>query len=200
VNACNPIWAPYPRRVSDVMKLLGDAGCGSSKAADELLELVYNELRKRAEYFLSQESPGQTLQATALVHEAWLRLGGDQGQSWNGQTHFLAAATKAMRRILIDRARSKACVKHGEGRKPLNLDDVNVASADTYGETLLAVNEALEKFAQEEPQKAKLVELRYFVGMSIPEAAKALGVAEATAKRHWVYARAWLYDELKARG
>jgi RNA polymerase sigma factor (TIGR02999 family) len=189
--------AQYSRRVSDVIRLLGDADRGSSKAADELLELVYSELRKRAEYFLSQESPGQTLQATALVHEAWLKLGGEQEQPWNGRTHFLAAATKAMRRILIDRARSKASVKHGGGKKPLNLEDVDVASADTDSETLLAINEALEKFALEEPQKAKLVELRYFVGMSIPEAAKALGVGEATAKRHWVYARAWLYEELK---
>jgi RNA polymerase sigma factor (TIGR02999 family) len=130
------------------------------------LELVYAELRRRADHFLFREHSGQTLQATELVHEAWLRLGGDQGQQWQGQTHFLAAATLAMRRILIDRARTKARVKHGEGQKPLNLDDMDVATPDTAADTLLAVNDALEKLAKEEPEKARLVELRYFVGAS----------------------------------
>jgi RNA polymerase sigma factor (TIGR02999 family) len=185
--------------MSDVTQLLGDIDRGSAKAADELLAVVYGELRKRAAHYLAQERPGQTLQATALVHEAWLRLGGGEGQQWNSHTHFLAAATTAMRRILIDRARSKARVKHGEGHHPLNLDDVDVASADMDADTLLAVNDALDKFAAEEPEKAKLVELRYFVGMSIPEAGKALGISESTAKRQWAYARAWLYEELNQR-
>jgi RNA polymerase sigma factor (TIGR02999 family) len=186
------------RSVSDVTRLLADADGGSAKAADELLALVYAELRRRADHFLAHERPGQTLQATALVHEAWLRLGGDEKKQWQGQTHFLAAATQAMRRILIDRARSKARVKHGEGQKPVNLDDVDVATPETDADTLLAVNDALEKFSREDPEKARLVELRYFVGMSIPEAAQSLGISEATAKRHWAYARAWLYDELQS--
>ena len=183
----------------DFRELTGSVNGGPGGADDPLFERVYAELRRRAGYFLSQERPGQTLQGTALVHEAWLRLGGDENQSWQGETHFLAAATLAMRRILIDRARSKARVRHGSGQKPLNLDDVDVASPETDSDTLLAVNEALEKFAAEDPEKARLIELRYFVGLSIPEAAKALGVSEATAKRQWVYARAWLYAELKAR-
>ena len=198
LRACIPDDGNYSRGVNHITRLLGAVEHGSGKAADELLELVYQELRKRAEYFLAQERPGQTLQATALVHEAWLRLGGDQSRPWTGETHFLAAATTAMRRILIDRARSKARVRHGEGQKALNLDDVDVANPETDGETLLAINEALEKFALEDPPKARLVELRYFAGLSIPEAARALGIAEATAKRHWVYARAWLYAELKS--
>jgi RNA polymerase sigma factor (TIGR02999 family) len=198
VNACIPGSGNYSRGLNHITQLPGDVGRGSDKAADELLELVYHELRKRAEGFLARERPGQTLQATALVHEAWLKLGGDQAQSWNGESHFLAAATKAMRRILIDRARSKARVKHGEGHKAVNLEDVDVANPETDGETLLAINDALDKFALEDPQKARLVELRYFVGMSIPEAARALGIAEATAKRHWVYARAWLFEELRS--
>lgn len=165
-------------------------------AAEKLLEVVYAELRRRAAYYLEQERPGQTLQPTALVHEAWLRLGGSDQQQWNNESHFLAAATKAMRRILIDRARSKARVKHGERNQPLNLDDVDVASVDGDADTLLAVNDALDKLAQEYPEKARLVELRYFVGMSIPEAGKALGISESTAKRQWAFARAWLYDEL----
>lgn len=185
--------------MSDVTQLLGDINRGSAKAANELLDVVYAELRKRAAHYLGHERPGQTLQATALVHEAWLRLGGSEGQQWNSETHFLAAATKAMRRILIDRARSKARVKHGEGEHPLNLDDVDVATTDMDADTLLAVNDALDKFAQEDPDKAKLVELRYFVGMSIPEAGKALGISESTAKRQWAYARAWLYEELNNR-
>lgn len=177
----------------------GDVNVDPVRTDDQLFDRVYAELRRRAGYFLSQERPGQTLQGTALVHEAWLRLGGDENHAWLGETRFLAAATLAMRRILIDRARSKARVRHGSGQKPLNLDDIEVASPETDSDTLLAVNEALEKFAAEDPEKARLVELRYFVGLSIPEAAKALGVSEATAKRQWVFARAWLYAELKAR-
>lgn len=185
------------RCVTNLNQLSAEAARGSARAADELLQVVYEELRQRAAHFLAQERPGQTLQATALVHEAWLRLGGDKTKQWQGETHFLAAATQAMRRILIDRARSKARLKHGEGQRPLNLDDVDLATPETDADTLLAVNDALEKFAREEPEKARLVELRYFVGLNIPEAARALGISEATAKRHWAYARAWLYNELQ---
>ena len=184
--------------MSDITPILKAGEDGDPKAAELLLPLVYDELRRLAAWQLTNEKPGQTLQATALVHEAWIRLGGSERQSWNSQTHFLAAATNAMRRILIDRARSKARVKHGQGQTPLNLDDVDVAAVDGDPDLVLAINDALEKFALEDPRKAKLVELRYFVGMSIPEAAQALGIAEATAKRDWVYARAWLHEELKS--
>src|SRR5262245_18191145 len=171
-----------------------------SKAASELLPLVYEELRRLAAHKLANEAPGQTLQTTALVHEAWLRLAGkDADSQWQNDTHFLAAAAEAMRHILIDNARRKQRVRHGGGLKRLNLDQLDVATA-TDDETLLLVDEALAKFAAEDPVKAELVKLRYFVGLSIPEAAAAMGMSESTAKRAWAYARAWLYDELKGKG
>jgi RNA polymerase sigma factor (TIGR02999 family) len=166
------------------------------KAAEEFLPLVYDELRRLAANKLAKEIPGQTLQTTALVHEAWLRLAGKRDSHWQSQVHFLAAAAEAMRHILIDNARRKSRVRHGKGLTRVNLDCVDLASkADE--ETLLRVDEALGKLALEDPVKAQLVKLRYFVGLSIPEAATALGLSEATAKRAWAYARAWLYEELK---
>ena len=182
--------------MSDVTRILSAAQAGDPKAAEELLPLVYNELRRLAANKLANEAPGQTLQATALVHEAWLRLAGDGDSQWQNRSHFLAAAAEAMRHILIDRARRKNRVRHGQGLQRVNLDHVDLASA-TEDDTLLRVDEALTKFAAEEPVKAQLVKLRYFVGLSIPEAAAAMGISESTAKRAWAYARAWLYDELK---
>ena len=182
--------------MSDVTRILSAAQAGDPKAAEELLPLVYNELRRLAANKLANEAPGQTLQATALVHEAWLRLAGDGDSQWKNRSHFLAAAAEAMRHILIDRARRKNRVRHGQGLQRVNLDHVDLASA-TEDDTLLRVDEALTKFAAEEPVKAQLVKLRYFVGLSIPEAAAAMGISESTAKRAWAYARAWLYDELK---
>lgn len=164
-------------------------------AASELLPLVYEELRRLAAVKLAGEAPGQTLQTTALVHEAWLRLAGKVDSQWNDRTHFLAAAADAMRHILIDNARRKNRVRHGGALRRVNLEDVDLASA-TDDETLLRVDEALTKFAAEDPMKAQLIKLRYFVGLSIPEAAEALGMSESTAKRAWAYARAWLYEEL----
>jgi len=176
----------------------GDAKAvgNESKAASELLPLVYEELRRLAANKLAYEAPGQTLQTTALVHEAWLSLAGNGDSQWQNRGHFLAAAADAMRHILIDRARRKNRVRHGKGLQRVNLDSVDLASA-TDDETLLRVDEALTKFAKEDPVKAQLVKLRYFVGLSIPQAAAAMGISESTAKRAWVYARAWLYDELK---
>src|SRR5215468_9643288 len=182
--------------------MTGDAGIPSAgandagKAASELLPLVYDELRRLAAYKLSNEAPGQTLQTTALVHEAWLSLAGNGDSRWQNRSHFLAAAADAMRHILIDRARRKNRVRHGKGLVRVNLEDVDFASA-TDDETLLRVDEALTKFAAEDPRKAELVKLRFFAGLSIPEAAEALGMSESTAKRAWAYARAWLYHELK---
>ena len=164
-------------------------------AASELLPLVYEELRKLAAHKLANEAPGQTLQTTALVHEAWLRLAGNGQAEWNDRKHFLATAAEAMRHILIDNVRRKHRVRHGGALTRVNLQDVDLAST-AEDATLLRVDEALAKFAVEDPTKAELVKLRYFVGLSIPEAAEALGMSESTAKRAWAYARAWLYDEL----
>ena len=171
-------------------------GATGLATAHELLPLVYEELRRLAAHRLANEAPGQTLQTTALVHEAWLRLSGDGTGRWQSQRHFLAAAAEAMRHILIDNARRKNRVRHGKGLTRVNLEDVDLATT-TDEETLLRVDEALTRFAAEDPAKAELVKLRYFVGLSIPEAAKALGMSESTAKRAWAYARAWLYQELK---
>jgi RNA polymerase sigma factor (TIGR02999 family) len=169
---------------------------GEGQAAEDLLPLVYEELRRLAAHKLANEAPGQTLQTTALVHEAWLRLGGSHQAHWQGRTHFLAAAAEAMRHILIDNARRKNRIRHGKGFTRVNLEQVDLASA-ADDETLLRVDEALTKFQAEDPVKAELVKLRYFVGLSLPQAAGALGMSESTAKRAWAYARAWLYDELK---
>jgi RNA polymerase sigma factor (TIGR02999 family) len=182
--------------MSDVTRILKAAEGGDRQAASELLPLVYDELRRLAAHKLAIEAPGQTLQPTALVHEVWLRLAGDDQAQWQNRAHFLAAAAEAMRHILIDNARRKNRVRHGKGLTRLNLEDVDLASV-ADDETLLRVDEALTKFAAEDPLKAELVKLRYFVGLSIPEAAAALGMSESTAKRAWAYARAWLYDELK---
>lgn len=167
------------------------------QAGSELLPLVYEELRKLASKKMADQAPGQTLQPTALVHEVWLRLAANREGQWQNRTHFLAAAAEAMRHILIDRARRKNRIRHGKGLTRVNLDDVDFASA-TDDETLLRVDEALTKFAAEDPVKAELVKLRYFAGLNIPQAAEALGMSESTAKRAWAYARAWLYHELKS--
>ncbi|HTL57390.1 MAG TPA: ECF-type sigma factor [Candidatus Limnocylindrales bacterium] len=168
----------------------------AQKPAEELLPQVYEELRRLAAFKLANETPGQTLQTTALVHEAWLRLAGNKDSHWQSNYHFLAAAAEAMRHILIDNARRKNRVRHGKGLIRVNLDSVDLAS-QTDGETLLRVDDALGKLALEDPAKAELVKLRYFVGLSIPKAAAALGLSESSAKRAWAYARAWLYEELK---
>lgn len=167
-----------------------------SKAAEELLPQVYEELRRVAAHKLANETPNQTLQTTALVHEAWLRLAGKSTYHWRNQYQFLAAAAEAMRRILLDKAKRKNRLRHGKGFDRVNLDCVDLAS-QADGDTLLRVDEALAKLALEDPVKAQLVKLRYFVGLNIPEAAAALGLSESSAKRAWAYARAWLYEELK---
>ena len=181
--------------MSQVTRLLDATARGDGAAAQEILPLVYEELRRLAAHKMAGEAEGQTLQPTALVHEAWLKLSGSS-QKWNHRGHFFAAAAEAMRRILIDRARKRKSKRHGHGLRRLNLDDVDVA-ATADDDTLLCVNEALDKFAAEAPDKAELVKLRYFAGLSIPEAAQVIGISEATAKRHWAYARAWLFAELK---
>jgi RNA polymerase sigma factor (TIGR02999 family) len=182
--------------MNGVTAILNSSANGEGKAASELLPFVYDELRRVAAHKLANEAPGQTLQTTALVHEAWLSLAGNGDSQWQNRSHFLAAAADAMRHILIDRARRKNRVRHGKGLQRVNLEHVDLASASD-DDTLLRVDEALTKFAAEDPVKAQLIKLRYFVGLSIPEAAAAIGMSESTAKRAWAYARAWLYDELK---
>jgi len=172
---------------------------GEPQAAEELLPLVYEELRRLAAQKMANEAPGQTLQPTALVHEAWLRLVGSEAQHWNSRGHFFGAAAEAMRRILIDRARKRGRVRHGHGLVRLDLSQLDVAIT-TDEDLLLRVDEALGKLATEAPDKAQLVKLRFFVGLSIAAPAAAMGIAPATAKRHWAFARAWLFTELQASG
>ena len=169
---------------------------GDSQATEELLVLVYDDLRKLASSKMAREVASLTLQPTALVHEAWLRLGGDQQPDWQNRAHFFAAAAESMRRILIDRARSRHAVRHGGGQVRLNVDDLELAEAPD-DDRVLAINDALEKFALVEPQKAELVKLRYFAGLTVEEAAQTLGISEPTAKRWWTYARAWLFREIR---
>jgi len=185
--------------MTEVTRILSAIEQGDPRAAEELLPLVYEELRNLAAQKLAQEKPGQTLQATALVHEAYLRLvqspQREQGQSWDSRGHFFAAAAEAMRRILIDNARRKRRPKHGGDRQRVDLNEAAVLT-DTPSHDLLALDEALTKLAAEEPAKAELVKLRFFAGLTIPEAAQMLGISVATAERHWTYARVWLYSEL----
>jgi len=182
--------------VSEVTVILDAISGGDHNAAEELLPLVYEELRRLAAHKMSNEAPGQTLQPTALVHEAWLRLTGNENVKWDGRAHFFGAAAEAMRRILIDNARRKKALRHGGGQRPLDIQDVEVAAA-LQDDELLALNDALEQFSAKDPQKAELVKLRYFAGLTLQQAAELLAISEPTAKRHWAYARAWLFREIK---
>lgn len=183
--------------MSGITHILGRLEQGDANAAQELLPLVYDELRRLAANKMGNEAPGQTLQPTALVHEAWLRLGGSDAPGFQNRAHFFGAAAEAMRRILIERSRRRIAAKRGGGTARVDLDEVEIPSPSGDDEHLLAVNEALEKFCVIEPRKAELVKLRYFVGMSFDEAATALGIAVPTAKQWWAYARAWLTVELR---
>jgi RNA polymerase sigma factor (TIGR02999 family) len=182
--------------MTDVTRILFAIKQGDPQAAAQLLPLVYDELRKLAAQKLAQERPGQTLQATALVHEAYLRLvDTDKAQQWDGRGHFFAAAAEAMRRILVNRAQEKRCLKRGGGWKRIDLDGL-AAVEDTSDEDLIAIDEALGHLAQESPPCAELVKLRFFAGLTLDEAAVSLGLARRTADRYWAYARARLYELL----
>jgi len=183
--------------VSDITQILESIGRGKPRATEDLLPVVYQELRSIARYKMSGECAGHTLQATALVHEAWLRLVAAEQQTWKNRAHFFGAAAEAMRRILIDRARSKRALRHGGGQQRVDIEDIEVA-APAQEEVLLAVNDALEKFAVHDREAADLVKLRYFVGMTTEDAAQTLGLSEATAYRYWAYARAWLFKEINS--
>jgi RNA polymerase sigma factor (TIGR02999 family) len=188
--------------MSEITQILADLEQGEAKAASRLLPLVYDELRRLAAQKLAQERPGQTLQATALVHEAYLRLVASpgntsgEGSHWDGRRHFFAAAAEAMRRILIENARRKQRRKHGGGRQGQELE-ADLVAAPEPDEQLRALDEALTRLAERDPLKARLVELRYFAGLTGDEAANVLGISPSTADRHWVFARAWLRRELE---
>jgi RNA polymerase sigma factor (TIGR02999 family) len=182
--------------MTDVTRILSAVEQGDTQAAEQLLPLVYDELRKLAAQRLAQENPGQTLQATALVHEAYLRLvGGDPAQHWEGRGHFFAAAAEAMRRILVDAARTKDSLKRGAGRRRQSLDEASLV-APPLDEDILAVNEALDLLAATDSEAAELVKLRFFAGFTAEQAAAALGISARSADRIWVYARAFLLKHL----
>jgi RNA polymerase sigma factor (TIGR02999 family) len=185
--------------MSDVTRILSAIEQGDARAADELLPLVYQELRRLAARKMSQESPGQTLQATALVHEAYIKLVGAETQNFSGRTHFFAAAAEAMRRILIDNARRKQRLKHGGGQQKVDLNDAEIA-VEAPSDDLIALDEALERLAQKDKVKADLVKLRYFAGLTLEQAAGLLNLPERTAKRYWAHARAWLYRQINEEG
>ncbi len=188
----------YAASVSEFTRILNGVQQGNPKAAEELLPLVYDELRKLAAYRMANEAPGHTLQPTALVHEAWLRLvGGENAAQFQNRAHFFAAAAEAMRRILIDRARRKRAVRHGGEQQRVDIQEVNLAPPDD-DDQLLAVSEALDKLAVQHKAEAAVVKLRYFVGMTNDEAAEALNISPRTAKYYWTHARAWLYREISA--
>jgi RNA polymerase sigma factor (TIGR02999 family) len=183
--------------VSEVTRILSALDDGDSRAAEQLLPLVYDELRKLAAARLGQEKPGQTLEATALVHEAYLRLvGSERGQHWKSRGHFFAAAAEAMRRILLNSARDKHRLKRGGSRRRIDLDRVELA-LETDDEDLIALDEALEKLGREDHLAAQLVKLRFFAGLTLKQAGQSLGLSERTAERQWAYARAWLFHELR---
>ena len=182
--------------MSNATVMLAAIEAGDSKAAEQLLVLVYDELRRLAASKLAMEAPGQTLQPTALVHEAWLRLAGDHKPSFKDRTHFFCAAAEAMRHILIDRARRKKTERHGGAYRRVDLEDFDLA-APSADEQLLAVNEALDKLTREHPVQAELVKLRYFAGLTNEEISEVLGISVSTVKNYWTFSRAWLLNEIE---
>ena len=185
--------------VSEVTRILNAIGHGEKQAATDLLPLVYEELRRLAAQKLSLERPGQTLQATALVHEAWLRLVGDENPHWDGRGHFFAAAAEAMRRILVEAARRKSRIRHGGDLHRVELDEVQVACGLPSDE-LLAVDEALGQLEQLDPQGAQIVKIRFFAGLTHPQIAETMGVSLSTVERSWAFSRVWLFNEIRGDG
>jgi RNA polymerase sigma factor (TIGR02999 family) len=182
--------------MNEVTRILSDIAQGDAHAAEQLLPLVYEELRKLAAARMAEEAPGNTLNATALVHEAYLRLVGPADEAhWDNRGHFFAAAAEAMRRILVDAARRKRAEKHGGGLLRHDATEIEIAAPESHDD-LVALDEALNRFAATDPQKAELVKLRYFTGLTIEQAADTLGISPATAKRHWAYSKAWLFQAI----
>jgi len=185
--------------MSEITQILTAAQQGDPQAADNLLPLVYEELRRIAAAKMAHEAAGQTLQPTALVHEMWLRLGGDDQPSWQNRAHFFAAAGEAMRRILIEKARRRQRISHGGDQERVDFDQIEIAAPED-DERLLAVHDCLDKLAQEDSVKADVVKLRFFVGLSERETAEALGISERTVERHWAYAKVWLLQAIRTQG
>jgi RNA polymerase sigma factor (TIGR02999 family) len=184
--------------LSEFTRVLQAVEHGEANSSERLLSLVYDELRRLAAHKMANEATGQTLQPTALVHEAWLRLVGNENQKWDGRAHFFAAAAEAMRRILIDRARRKRAARHGGGEAALPIDQIELAGPE-QDEDWLALSEALEKLEARDKQKTDFIKLRYFVGLTLEEAAEVLGVSVPTASRWWSYSRAWLAKEIESQ-
>ncbi|MBX3735016.1 MAG: sigma-70 family RNA polymerase sigma factor [Verrucomicrobiae bacterium] len=185
--------------MNDLTEILAAVRAGDDGAAERLFDRIYAELRQVAAHKMAREAAGHTLQPTALVHEAWLRLGADIQPHWQSRAHFFSAAAEAMRRVLVDRARRKQAQRRGQGAEHVDLEGLQLASP-AEDDQLLALNEALERFARSHPPKAELVKLRYFVGLTIEQAADVLNISEPTAKRWWAYAKAWLFSELRQPG
>ena len=183
------------RDITRVLNALGQRGACS---ADEILPLVYEELRQLAQRKMAREAPGHTLQATALVHEAWLRIAGPHEAQWNSRTHFFSAAAEAMRRILVERARRKLARKHGGDQVRVELDAIEIPN-EAMPENVISVHEALDELAGDSPVQAEVVKLRFFVGLSHAEIADALDISQQTSKRYWAHARAWLYGRIKGK-
>jgi len=183
--------------VSEIAQSLNALDQNDPKSADELLPLVYDELRKLAAARMANEAPGNTLQATALVHEAWLRLTGDKNPQYQNRAHFFSVAAEAMRRILIEKARRKRRIRHGGGQERVEFDAVDALAHSTQDDQLLVINDALDRLAQHNKLEADLVKLRYFVGMTLEEAAQALGISARSADSSWAHAKAWLFREIK---
>jgi len=182
----------------DITVILERVGLGQESSADRLLPLVYGELRKIAGAKMAREAPGQTLQPTALVHEAWLRLGGDAQPAWQNRAHYFSAAAEAMRRILIENARRRRAIRHGGGLEKVSSDAAALAiAAPAADEELLRLHEALDALAAHDPRKAELVKMNYFIGLTLEESAQVLGISTRTAERDWAYARAWLFNEIE---
>jgi RNA polymerase sigma factor (TIGR02999 family) len=187
----------YAQRVSEVTLILQSLEQGDPNAAEQLLPLVYDELRRLAAHKMSLQPPGQTLQATALVHEAYLRLVGDEEKRWASRRHFFSAAAEAMRHILIDRTRRRLRIRHGEKAENVPLDEVEIA-APAKEEILLQLNDALEELKQRSSEQAEIVKLRFFAGFTEPEIAEILNLSERSVQRQWSYAKAWLFDRVEA--
>jgi RNA polymerase sigma factor (TIGR02999 family) len=188
----------FPRIMSEITQVLQAIGRGEGRASEELLPLVYEELRHLAAARMAQEQPGQTLQATAIVHEAWLRLVGDGERTWQNRAHFFGAAAEAMRRILIENARRKSALKRGGGLARVDIEGLDLAAA-APDDKILLINEALEKLQTEDPEKARIVVMKFFGGLTNQEVAEALGVTERTIERQWAFARAWMFQTIKSQ-